>query len=107
MAQNTTVSGFHWHGQLIEKILTEKPSPYSNGGNGFGKGEQDYPATIEPLYIIGSGFINAQQLTFYRYLSQFTDVYQFWLTPTRVPLGAVPANGRKCFGAKVRMTPSN
>ncbi len=72
--------GLHWHGQLIEKVLAEKLNPFGNG-----KQDIDYQATIEPLYIIGSGFISAQQLTFYSYLSQFTDVYQYWLTPTEFP----------------------
>ena len=64
--------GFHWRGQSIEKILNEKLCPHR--------------VETEPLYIIGSGFISAQQQAFYSYLSQFTQVYHFWLTPTEFPL---------------------
>ncbi|MEM9423472.1 MAG: exodeoxyribonuclease V subunit gamma [Spirochaetota bacterium] len=63
---------FYWHGRLIEEILAEKREPLDNA--------------IEPLFIIGSGFLNAQQLTFYQYLSRFTQVCHFWLTPAQFPL---------------------
>ncbi|WGK70327.1 exodeoxyribonuclease V subunit gamma [Candidatus Haliotispira prima] len=71
-----TEPGFHWHGELIEQVLSGKLSPRDASGS---------PLQPEPLYIIGSGFLSARQLSFYCYLSQFTTVHHFWLTPARFP----------------------
>ena len=65
--------GLCWHGALIEQVLEHGLIPAQN-------------AEMEPLYIIGSGFLSAQHLAFYSYISRFAPVYHFWLTPSRFPL---------------------
>ena len=74
-----------WHGKQIEKIINQKLCPRDS---------------IEPLYIIGSGFLNAQQLNFYHYLSQFIPVKHFWLTPTLFPLKLRQDLGQILWGSE-------
>ncbi len=74
--QQQTSRGFYWHGRLISRVLNESLRPCDTAGRAL---------QPEPLYIIGSGFLSARQLSFYSYLAQFTAVHHFWLTPARFP----------------------
>ncbi len=74
--QRLTQDGFCWHGELIGQVLAQGLLPRDQNGQSL---------QPESLYIIGSGFLSAQQLSFYIYLSQFTEVKHFWLTPALLP----------------------
>lgn len=63
---------FLWRGELLEQILKDQPQPLSG---------RELPA----LVIIGSSFLSPSELQFYHYVSQFTPVLHFFLSPSYIP----------------------
>lgn len=59
-----------WPGKLIRRIIEQQILP------------AEMPA---PVVIIGSSFLKPLEIRFFHYLSRFTGVFHFWLTPTLFP----------------------